>query len=124
MEIYEHLNDVSSISKISQIITDIAALRPNLDLDSSSVYFSQQYTLQTKALELQTRLILDMSKYLVEECRVWSKRYYSKTNKKFEAADDGIEEVNKYNVNTGAFKDTPLAVGLPPKKTGLSTSNS
>ncbi|KAJ3415446.1 hypothetical protein HDV05_004888 [Chytridiales sp. JEL 0842] len=85
MEVFENTRDLKNIEHLSQVITNLIHLRPYFDLESE--YFSRDYTMQTKAVELQTRLIVAMVQRFAENHREWLQRFDQKLSQKKAGGD-------------------------------------
>ncbi|KAH6596262.1 hypothetical protein BASA50_005306 [Batrachochytrium salamandrivorans] len=73
LEGLEHTTDIGNIKELAQIITNIIHAKPDIDIESS--YFSKAYTCSTKALRLQTRLVINCARYILTTQRDWSDRF-------------------------------------------------
>ncbi|KAJ3107131.1 hypothetical protein HDU97_004824 [Phlyctochytrium planicorne] len=106
LEVYEHSFDEESISNVCQILTNIIHQRPHFNFETP--YFIRDYTMATKSLDIQSRLISETIKSTISSYRDWVLKINSKLQRRGTAKDDPL---NKKLENLKV--DTPLPFGLP-----------
>ncbi|TPX51275.1 hypothetical protein SeLEV6574_g00407 [Synchytrium endobioticum] len=117
LEAFEHTRDPVFIERLAQLIIDMQHLRPNLTFETS--YFSRDYSLHTKALEIQASLLSQIIAHGISSYRSWVARHFMKIDKSFMTDDD--DAINfvppETGVNLNKYIDSPVASGLPFKPT-------
>ncbi|KAJ3393732.1 hypothetical protein HDU84_001139 [Entophlyctis sp. JEL0112] len=98
LEIYEHITSFSDIKTCCQMIVNIIHSRPSFDF--ASPYFTRSYVLSAKKLILQSNLMLQMMKDIIESSRLWSQRYSLKQL----CEEDGLPVRQT---------KSPISIGLP-----------
>ncbi|TPX37057.1 hypothetical protein SmJEL517_g00863 [Synchytrium microbalum] len=79
-------------------------------------YFSRDYSLHTKALDLQASLISQMVAHGIHSHRSWVIRHFTKIDKSFMTDDPDFNFVpNATSMNLNKYIDSPFSSGLPHK---------
>ncbi|KAJ3056732.1 hypothetical protein HK097_004593 [Rhizophlyctis rosea] len=115
LEAFEHTSDVHSIDPMAKIIVNVMHLRPHMDFQAP--YFSRDYALSTKALEIQSRTAVAVVSHMVKNYRSWIRRHYLKLDRSIqpEEGDDDMEMPAEAEMPLARKIETPLVAGLPFK---------
>ncbi|KNC47960.1 uncharacterized protein AMSG_04194 [Thecamonas trahens ATCC 50062] len=78
LHIYECTPDPEGVAKVAQVIVDLLASRPDLDMDAE--YFAESYAASIVNVELHTRLISEMTDALIRDERQYVAFVHSEAN--------------------------------------------
>jgi hypothetical protein len=124
MEVFENARDIDGVEAIAQTMTNLMHLRPHFNFGVGSVvtesvfvrlissimkaeYFSRDYVMHTKALELQCQLVVSIVQRLIENSREWLQRF----KQKLEQQDMSISGLDNTSIDRRIY--TPDDTGLP-----------
>ncbi|KAI8912985.1 hypothetical protein DFJ77DRAFT_63797 [Powellomyces hirtus] len=126
LEVYEHTQDPPQIQRVAQIITNIMSSKPVYSLKAP--YFSRDYALATRSLQIHAHVVISMVKEGVDRNREWFKRYFGRvdpTMARQTSDDDMDDQIRKtegsndpVDMLAGLKKvvESPVLAGLPPRE--------